>query len=186
MPAVALGSARARYAGRRPERPRRSTATAHVDADLFFPLFAQRPDAGASPRSRPRSIPTRTIEVAMMLDITGSMAGQKIKDLKTAADDALDAFLAGQDPDEAARARRHRAVRRRGQHRQPCQHRLCRDQVHDVGAACARRSAGRVARRRRPTTARPSARATSNSPMPARTPPWSTATIGWASAPRRR
>jgi hypothetical protein len=36
--------------------------------------------------------------VAMMLDVTGSMGGQKIKDLKTAAKNAVDAFLDGQDP----------------------------------------------------------------------------------------
>ena len=33
----------------------------------------------------------------MMLDVTGSMGGQKIKDLKTAANNAIDAFLLGQD-----------------------------------------------------------------------------------------
>ena len=86
----------------------------------------------------------KTIEVAMMLDITGSMGGQKIEDLKTAANNALDAFLEGPGSQEAARARRDRALCRRRQHRQPCQQRLCRDQVHDFGAAGARRSAGRV------------------------------------------
>ncbi|SJM34884.1 hypothetical protein BQ8482_540011 [Mesorhizobium delmotii] len=39
----------------------------------------------------------KTIEVAMMLDVTGSMAGQKIIDLRTAAANAVDSFLEGQD-----------------------------------------------------------------------------------------
>lgn len=72
------------------------SAAAHIDANLFFPLFSN----GSSQRVSERSAALysdKDIEVAMMLDITGSMAGQKIKDLKTAANNALDAFLAGQD-----------------------------------------------------------------------------------------
>ena len=72
-------------------------ATAHVDTHLFFPLFSD----GATQRVSEKSAAIyndKRIEVAMMLDITGSMAGQKIKDLKTAADGALTAFLANQDP----------------------------------------------------------------------------------------
>ena len=72
-------------------------ATAHVDADLFFPLFNTGPTQRVSEKSA-ALYSDKSIEVAMMLDITGSMAGQKIKDLKTAADAALDAFLLGQDP----------------------------------------------------------------------------------------
>ncbi len=34
----------------------------------------------------------------MMLDVTGSMGGQKIKDLKAAAENAVEALLDGQDP----------------------------------------------------------------------------------------
>ncbi|TGS86818.1 VWA domain-containing protein, partial [bacterium M00.F.Ca.ET.177.01.1.1] len=34
---------------------------------------------------------------AMMLDVTGSMAGQKIKDLRAAASNAVDSFLTGQN-----------------------------------------------------------------------------------------
>ena len=73
------------------------SATAHVDADLYFPLFG----AGSSRRVADKSAALysdKTIEVAMMLDITGSMGGQKIEDLKAAANNALDAFLKGQDP----------------------------------------------------------------------------------------
>lgn len=72
-------------------------ARAHVDVDLLFPVFA----TGNSRRIAVESAALysdKRIEVAMMLDITGSMAGQKIKDLKAAANAALDAFLGGQDP----------------------------------------------------------------------------------------
>ena len=57
----------------------------------------------------------KTIEVAMMLDVTGLDGGQKIKDLKTAASNAVDAFLDRPGPGEAAGARRHRALRQFGQ-----------------------------------------------------------------------
>src|SRR5262249_4435063 len=73
------------------------TATAHVDTDLFFPLFTGEPTRRVSDRSA-ALYSDKAIEVAMMLDITGSMAGQKVKDLKAAANNALDAFLANQDP----------------------------------------------------------------------------------------
>lgn len=71
-------------------------ATAYANVNLAFPLFSAK-----DPRVSMRSAAVysdKTIEVAMMLDVTGSMAGQKIKDLKTAAKNAVDAFLAGQDP----------------------------------------------------------------------------------------
>ena len=73
------------------------TANAHVDAELFFPVFG----GGSMRRVGEESAALysdKTIEVAMMLDITGSMGGQKIADLKTAAYNALDAFLKDQDP----------------------------------------------------------------------------------------
>jgi Flp pilus assembly protein TadG len=72
-------------------------ATAHVDTDLFFALFSTGPTQRVSETSG-ALYSDKQIEVAMMLDITGSMAGQKIKDLKSAASNALDAFLANQDP----------------------------------------------------------------------------------------
>ena len=66
-------------------------ASAHVDANLLFPLFGSPTRRVADKSAALYS--DKTIEVAMMLDITGSMGGQKIKDLKTAANNALDAFL---------------------------------------------------------------------------------------------
>src|SRR4051812_32211140 len=73
------------------------SATAHTDADLFFPLFGG--DAFRRVAEQSAALYSdRTIEVAMMLDITGSMKGQKIRDLQTAANNALDAFLGDQNP----------------------------------------------------------------------------------------
>jgi Flp pilus assembly protein TadG len=72
-------------------------ASAHVDAELFFPLFSGGPTRRVAENSA-ALYSDKTIEVAMMLDITGSMRGQKIEDLKTAAYGALDAFLKDQDP----------------------------------------------------------------------------------------
>ena len=72
------------------------TADVHTDVSLYFPLFS------IGDMQRVRSSTTalysdKTVEVAMMLDVTGSMAGQKIKDLKAAAGNAVDAFLSGQN-----------------------------------------------------------------------------------------
>ena len=52
------------------------TATAHVDADLFFPLFSTGSDAAGRGQSA-AVYSDKTIEVAMMLDVTGSMAADK-------------------------------------------------------------------------------------------------------------
>jgi Flp pilus assembly protein TadG len=71
-------------------------ATAYVDVDLFFPLFRVGDVQRVSTVSA-AIYSDKKIEVAMMLDVTGSMGGQKIKDLKTAANNAIDAFLTGQD-----------------------------------------------------------------------------------------
>lgn len=72
-------------------------ASAHIDVNVFFPLFgkADRQRVTATTASL---YSDRNIEVALMLDVTGSMSGQKIKDLKTAAKNAVDTFLGGQDP----------------------------------------------------------------------------------------
>jgi Flp pilus assembly protein TadG len=72
-------------------------ATGYVDVDLYFPLF------GLSDERRVRNLSAavysdKKIEVAMMLDVTGSMKGDKIEDLKTAASNAVKQLLAGQDP----------------------------------------------------------------------------------------
>lgn len=72
-------------------------ATAYVDVDLYFPLFGASDIRRVSNRSA-AVYSDKKIEVAMMLDVTGSMGGQKIKDLKAAANNAIDAFLSGQDP----------------------------------------------------------------------------------------
>ncbi|TKT82964.1 TadE/TadG family type IV pilus assembly protein [Aquamicrobium sp. LC103] len=72
------------------------SAQASVVVDVAFPLF------GTLNRQRITTdsaalYSDKKIEVAMMLDVTGSMQGQKIRDLKTAAKNAVDAFLVGQN-----------------------------------------------------------------------------------------
>ncbi|TPI11451.1 VWA domain-containing protein [Mesorhizobium sp. B4-1-3] len=76
-------------------------ADAHVDVGLFFPIFSTG-DMRRVNASTTALYSDKQVEVAMMLDITGSMAGQKIKDLRTAASNAVDSFLDGQN---ASRAR---------------------------------------------------------------------------------
>lgn len=73
-------------------------ANATVQADMLFPVFAAaaQQQVGVSAAAL---YSDKKIEVTMMLDITGSMAGKKIKDLKTAAGNAVDALLGGVDPD---------------------------------------------------------------------------------------
>ncbi|RWC91372.1 MAG: VWA domain-containing protein [Mesorhizobium sp.] len=75
-------------------------ADAHVDVDLYFPLFS----TGAMQRvgaSTTALYSDKQIEVAMMLDITGSMAKRgnvnKIGDLKAAARNAVQTMLENQD-----------------------------------------------------------------------------------------
>lgn len=72
-------------------------ADAHVDVALFFPIFGTG-DTKRVTASTTALYSDKTIEVAMMLDVTGSMAGQKIKDLQAAATNAVDSFLGNQDP----------------------------------------------------------------------------------------
>lgn len=75
-------------------------AKASVDIDLLFPLFSIGPTHRVSVESA-SIYSDKKIELAMMLDITGSMDGQKIKDLKAAAKNAVDTFLAGnRDPSD--------------------------------------------------------------------------------------
>ena len=75
-------------------------ATAFANVALAFPVFGV-----TDPRvsiSSAALYSDKQIEVAMMLDVTGSMAktrtSDKIGDLKTAAANAVDSFLDGQDP----------------------------------------------------------------------------------------
>ncbi|MDG4883305.1 pilus assembly protein [Mesorhizobium sp. WSM4884] len=71
-------------------------ADVHADVGLYFPIFSVG-DMRRVTTSTTALYSDKKVEVAMMLDITGSMAGQKIKDLKTAAGNAVDSFLTGQD-----------------------------------------------------------------------------------------
>lgn len=75
---------------------KRLSARASVEVDLAFPVFT----AASTQRIVVDSAALysdRKIEVAMMLDITGSMGGQKIKDLKSAAKNAVATFLGKQN-----------------------------------------------------------------------------------------
>src|SRR5690606_9075378 len=72
------------------------SAGASVDVDLVFPLFGTA--NMQTVRAQSDAIYSdKKIEIAMMLDITGSMGGAKIRDLKTAAKNAVSTFLDGQD-----------------------------------------------------------------------------------------
>jgi Flp pilus assembly protein TadG len=69
---------------------------ASVLVDLVFPVFS----GGSQRRIVIESAAVysdQKIEVAMMLDVTGSMAGQKLRDLKSAATNAAGILLRGQD-----------------------------------------------------------------------------------------
>lgn len=72
------------------------SAQASVNIDLAFPFF------GASTRhvvvQSAAVYSDKKVEVAMILDTTGSMAGQKIVDLRTAATNAVRLLLDGQKP----------------------------------------------------------------------------------------
>jgi Flp pilus assembly protein TadG len=65
---------------------------ASVDVDMIFPLFGASPVRTVSAESA-AIYSDRKIEVAMMLDITGSMSGRKLDDLKTAAKNAAKTLL---------------------------------------------------------------------------------------------
>jgi Flp pilus assembly protein TadG len=71
-------------------------ADTHADVGLFFPLFSTD-NMRRVTASTTALYSDKTVEVAMMLDVTGSMAGQKIKDLRAAASNAVDSFLDGQN-----------------------------------------------------------------------------------------
>lgn len=71
-------------------------ADVHADVAFYFPLFSMG-DMQRVGVSTTALYSDKTIEVAMMLDVTGSMTGQKIKDLRTAAANAVDSFLDNQN-----------------------------------------------------------------------------------------
>ncbi len=79
-------------------------ATAHVDVAIYFPLFGTEKVRRVSVESA-ALYSDKKIEVAMMLDVTGSMEKKgkkdKIGDLKKAASNAVNALLTGQDPTNA-------------------------------------------------------------------------------------
>lgn len=70
--------------------------TAHVDVPLYFPLFGSEKTRRVS-QTGAAVYSDRKLEVAMMLDVTFSMNGQKLDDLKKAANSAAKIFLDGQD-----------------------------------------------------------------------------------------
>jgi len=71
-------------------------AEASVVVELAFPMLGM----GQTRRVATQSAAVysdRRIEISMMLDVTGSMAGQKLRDLKAAAKNAVGTLLAAQD-----------------------------------------------------------------------------------------
>lgn len=71
------------------------TARASMMVDLAFPLFGAESTRRVSIESA-AVYSDKKIEISMMLDVTGSMAGQKLRDLKSAASNAVNTLLAGQ------------------------------------------------------------------------------------------
>lgn len=71
--------------------------TASATVDLLFPLFSVKAPKVSVTSAALYS--DKKVEIAMMLDVTGSMGGQKIKDLRAAATNAVTIALAGQDKD---------------------------------------------------------------------------------------
>ena len=69
-------------------------AVATVDVDLAFPLFGSSAMRRVSVESA-AVYSDKKIEVVMMLDVTGSMSGSKLSDLKDAARTAVDTLLGG-------------------------------------------------------------------------------------------
>lgn len=73
------------------------SAQASVLLDVAFPFFASQNQQLITTRSAALYSDKR-VEVAMMLDVTGSMSGSKIRDLKAAATNAIDALIGAQNP----------------------------------------------------------------------------------------
>lgn len=79
------------------------TATAHVDVELFFPLFGMERTRRVS-ETNSAVYSDKKIEVAMMLDLTSSMekdvrrGTDKIGDLRDAAEIAVESFLGLNNP----------------------------------------------------------------------------------------
>ncbi len=78
------------------------TAAVSIATPTVFPLFGSRLPARLSTESA-TLYSDRRIEVAFVLDVTGSMSGDKIRDLRTAASNAVDAFFGGQSTSSRVR-----------------------------------------------------------------------------------
>ncbi|WP_157016522.1 vWA domain-containing protein [Mesorhizobium xinjiangense] len=74
-------------------------AGASVDIDYAFPLFSMSKSQKVSV-STEAIYSDKAVEVAMVLDVTGSMEGQRMRDLKVAAKNAVRSFLKGQNADD--------------------------------------------------------------------------------------
>ncbi len=72
------------------------SVTASADIAIAFPMLSNQRVMRVSTESKSLYSDKR-IEVAMMLDVTGSMRGRKIEDLKSAAKTAVSTFLDGQN-----------------------------------------------------------------------------------------
>lgn len=71
---------------------------AHVDVPLYFPLFGTEKTRRVS-QTGAAVFSFRQLEIAMMLDLTGSMKdGTKVRDLKNAAKDAIDLIFEDRSP----------------------------------------------------------------------------------------
>ena len=72
--------------------------SAYVDVPLFFPLFGTEKTRRVS-QTGAAVYSFRQLEIAMMLDLTGSMkSGTKVQDLKNAAKDAVETIFKDQSP----------------------------------------------------------------------------------------
>lgn len=74
------------------------SAKVSIDVDILFPFFGNANTTEVAVESK-AVYSDKDIEVAMMLDITGSMRGRKLHDLQSAAKIAAYAFVGGQDID---------------------------------------------------------------------------------------
>ena len=68
------------------------TATAKTDYRLAFPVFSMAPVQTIAVNAEV-AYSERAVEVSMVLDVTGSMKGTKLKELKTAAKSAVAEFI---------------------------------------------------------------------------------------------
>ena len=75
------------------------SARASVRVDMVFPVFGHANSQTISTESA-ALYSDKKIEVAMMLDVTESMSGSKIRDLKTAASNAVEALTRNQKQDK--------------------------------------------------------------------------------------